>query len=178
MDRKEEIGRICEELGFPQEGTRAMLDAYERVMGTPEAGNAFEKWIGAYERDVHLDYGAALLEADEAAKKAGIHRYTAELLLFLCFAIRGFVTAARAKSDVSSFVAVGLTSVIVLQAFIIVGGVTRLIPLSGITLPFISQGGSSLLASFIIVGLLLRCGDEGTGVGQEMTSATSSLHAN
>lgn len=86
MDRKEEIGRICEELGFPQEGTQAMLDAYERVMGTPEAGNAFEKWIGAYERDVHLDYGAALLEADEAAKKAGIHRYTAELLLFLCFA--------------------------------------------------------------------------------------------
>ena len=75
------------------------------------------------------------------------------LLLFLCFAVRGFVTAARAKSDVSSFVAVGLTSMIVLQAFIIVGGVTRLIPLTGLTLPFISQGGSSLIASFIIVGL-------------------------
>ena len=57
------------------------------------------------------------------------------LLLFLCFAVRGFVTAARAKSDVSSFVAVGLTSMIVLQAFIIVGGVTRLIPLTGLTLP-------------------------------------------
>ncbi|MDJ1651440.1 MULTISPECIES: FtsW/RodA/SpoVE family cell cycle protein [Gordonibacter] len=100
------------------------------------------------------------------------------LLLFLCFAIRGFVTAARAKNDVSSFVAVGLTSIIVLQAFIIVGGVTRLIPLTGLTLPFISQGGSSLLASFIIVGFLLRCGDEGTGVGTEMASATTSLHAN
>ena len=74
------------------------------------------------------------------------------LLLFLCFAIRGFLTAARAKSDVSSFVAVGLTGMIVLQAFIIVGGVTRLIPLTGLTLPFISQGGSSLLGSFIIVG--------------------------
>ncbi len=66
----------------------------------------------------------------------------------------------------------------VLQAFIIVGGITRLIPLTGITLPFISQGGSSLLASFIIVGFLLRCGDEGTGVGEEMASATTSLHAN
>lgn len=41
---------------------------------------------------------------------------------------------------------------------------TRLIPLTGLYLPFISQGGSSLLASFIIVGFLLRCGDEGIGV--------------
>lgn len=114
----------------------------------------------------------------DIAEEIGLLGAAGVLLLFLCFAIRGFVTAARAKSDVSSFAAVGLTSVIVLQAFIIVGGVTRLIPLTGITLPFISQGGSSLLASFIIVGLLLRCGDEGTGVGQEMTSATSSLHAN
>lgn len=114
----------------------------------------------------------------DIAEEIGLLGAAGVLLLFLCFAIRGFVTAARAKSDVSSFVAVGLTSVIVLQAFIIVGGVTRLIPLTGITLPFISQGGSSLLASFIIVGLLLRCGDEGTGVGREMTSATSSLHAN
>ena len=51
------------------------------------------------------------------------------LLLYLCFAIRGFVTAARAKSDMSSLIGAGLTSIIVLQAFIIVGGVTRLIPL-------------------------------------------------
>lgn len=112
------------------------------------------------------------------AEEIGLLGAAGVLLLFLCFAIRGLVTAARAKSDVSSFVAVGLTSVIVLQAFIIVGGVTRLIPLTGLTLPFISQGGSSLLASFIIVGFLLRCGDDGTGVGQEISSATSSLHAN
>ncbi|MEE0845979.1 MAG: FtsW/RodA/SpoVE family cell cycle protein [Eggerthellaceae bacterium] len=97
------------------------------------------------------------------------------LLLYLCLAIRGMLTAARAKSDVSSFTAVGLTSIIVLQAFIIVGGVTRLIPLTGLTLPFISQGGSSLLASFISVALLLRAGDEGTGVGKEMTSATTMI---
>lgn len=111
------------------------------------------------------------------AEEIGLLGAAGVLLLFLCFAIRGFVTAARAKSDVSSFVAVGLTSIIVLQAFIIVGGITRLIPLTGITLPFISQGGSSLLASFIIVGFLMRCGDEGTGVGKEVASATGSLHA-
>ena len=95
------------------------------------------------------------------------------LLLYLCLAIRGMATAARAKSDVSSFAAVGLTAIIILQAFIIVGGVTRLIPLTGLTLPFVSQGGSSLLASFISVALLLRAGDEATGVGEEMRSATS-----
>ncbi len=100
------------------------------------------------------------------------------LLLYLCFAIRGFVTAARAKSDVSSLISAGLTSIIVLQAFIIVGGVTRLIPLTGITLPFVSQGGSSLLAAFIIMGFLLRCGDEGTGPGTAVASATTAINAN
>ncbi len=112
------------------------------------------------------------------AEELGLMGAAGILLLFLSFAIRGMVTAARAKSDVSSLIAAGLTAVIVMQAFIIVGGVTRLIPLTGLTLPFISQGGSSLLASFIIVGFLLRCGDEATGLEREMTSATSSLHAN
>lgn len=100
------------------------------------------------------------------------------LLLYLCLAIRGMITSARAKSDVSSFTAAGLTSIIVLQAFIIVGGITRLIPLTGITLPFVSQGGSSLLAGFIILGLLLRCGDEATGIESEITSATTAFSAN
>ena len=62
------------------------------------------------------------------AEETGLLGAAGVLLLYLCFAIRGIVTAARAKSDVSSFTAVGLTSIIVLQAFIIVGGVTRLIP--------------------------------------------------
>lgn len=112
------------------------------------------------------------------AEETGLLGAAGLLLLYSCLAIRGFVTAARAKSDLSSFVAVGLTTVIVLQAFIIVGGVTRLIPLTGLTLPFVSQGGSSLLASFISVGFLLRCGDEGTGVGEEMTNATGTVHSN
>ncbi len=115
----------------------------------------------------------------DIAEEIGLLGASGVLLLFLCFAIRGFLTAARAKSDVSSFVAVGLTSMIVLQAFIIVGGVTRVIPLTGLTLPFISQGGSSLLGSFIIVGFLLRAGDEATGIESEMLSGTtSSLHSN
>ncbi len=109
------------------------------------------------------------------AEETGLLGAAGLLLLYLCFAIRGLVTAARAKSDVSSFIAVGLTASIILQAFIIVGGVTHLIPLTGLTLPFVSQGGSSLLASFIAIGFLLRCGDQSTGLGTEMISGTGTL---
>ena len=110
-------------------------------------------------------------------EELGLLGASAVLLLYLCFAVRGFTTAARAKSDVSSLICVGLTTVIVLQAFIIVGGVTGLIPLTGITLPFISQGGSSLVSSFIAVGFLLVCGNEGTGVETEMANTTTQ-HSN
>ena len=104
------------------------------------------------------------------AEETGLLGAAGVLLLYLCFAIRGIVTAARAKSDVSSFTAVGLTSIIVLQAFIIVGGVTRLIPLTGITLPFISQGGSSLLGQLhhrrLPAALRRRGHGRGPGNGQ------------
>ena len=93
----------------------------------------------------------------------------AVLILFMLFAVRGLTTAARAKSDLAAFSATGLTAAISFQAFLIVGGVTRLIPLTGVTLPFMSQGGSSLLASFIIVALLLRAGDAATGREAELT---------
>lgn len=106
-------------------------------------------------------------------EEAGLLGAAAVLLLYLLFAIRGILTAARAKSDFSSFASVGVTSMLILQAFIIVGGVIRLIPLTGITLPFISQGGSSLLAGFIIVAILLRAGDEATGHGTELSVTQS-----
>ena len=97
------------------------------------------------------------------------------LIGFMLLAVRGLTTAARAKSDIAAFIAVGLTAQIAVQAFLIVGGVTRLLPLTGVTLPFMSQGGSSLLASFIAVGLLLRAGDEGTGHESLMESAPAAM---
>jgi peptidoglycan glycosyltransferase len=106
---------------------------------------------------------------DAIGEEMGLLGASAVLLLFVLFAVRGFTVAARANSDVDAFTAAGLTTAIALQAFVIVGGVTRLIPLTGVTLPFMSQGGSSLLASFIIVALLLRAGDSGTGIEQELT---------
>lgn len=116
------------------------------------------------------------------AEEMGLLGGSAVLLLFMLLAVRGFTTAARAKSDMSAFSAVGLTASLSFQAFLIVGGVTRFLPLTGVTLPFMSQGGSSLLSSFIIVALLLRAGDEGTGrrelpSGMGTTSAPSPLIA-
>ena len=110
---------------------------------------------------------------DAIAEELGLLGASAVLMLYVLFTVRGFATAARARSDVDAFSAAGLTAAIALQAFVIVGGVTRLIPLTGVTLPFMSQGGSSLLASFIIVGLLLRAGDSATGQQSEIVGATS-----
>ena len=104
------------------------------------------------------------------AEETGLLGGAGLLMLYLLLGVRGFATAARAKTDTSAFAAVGLTSAIVFQAFLIVGGVTKLLPLTGVTLPFVSQGGTSLLACFIIVGLLLRAGDEGTGRESQMES--------
>ena len=152
---------------------------YQMVQGIYSIadGDLFGVGIGRGQADlipfVESDYIFAAI-----AEECGLLGAAGVLLLYLSFAIRGYVTAARAKSDFSSLVSAGLTTTICLQAFIIVGGVTRVIPLTGITLPFISQGGSSLLSSFIAIGLLLRCGDEGTGVGHEMTSVTDALNVN
>ncbi|HEY8283165.1 MAG TPA: FtsW/RodA/SpoVE family cell cycle protein [Chloroflexota bacterium] len=80
----------------------------------------------------------------------------AVLGLFLVFAFRGLRIAALARDPFERLLAVGLTSTLAIQALVIVGGNLRLMPLTGVTLPFMSYGGSSLLANFVIIGLLLR----------------------
>ncbi|MGI9081090.1 MAG: FtsW/RodA/SpoVE family cell cycle protein [Thermoleophilaceae bacterium] len=77
------------------------------------------------------------------------------VLVYLLFAARGFKTALLAGDGFSKLLAAGLTSVLALQVFVIVGGVTRVIPLTGVTLPFVSYGGSSILANMVILALLL-----------------------
>jgi cell division protein FtsW (lipid II flippase) len=81
------------------------------------------------------------------------------ILLYLLFAYRGFRIATKAGDDFRRLLAAGLTSIFALQAFLIMGGVTKLIPLTGITLPFVSYGGSSIVANFVLVALLLRVSD-------------------
>jgi cell division protein FtsW (lipid II flippase) len=74
--------------------------------------------------------------------------------------VRGFHIALRARTGFEMLLAAGLTAVIGLQALIILAGSMQVIPLTGITLPFVSYGGSSVLTNFLIVGLLLRISNE------------------
>ena len=81
------------------------------------------------------------------------------LLVYLLLIERGFKIAMVAGDSFSKLLASGLTAVFALQVFVIVGGVTRVIPLTGVTLPFVSYGGSSILANFVLVALLLLVSD-------------------
>jgi cell division protein FtsW (lipid II flippase) len=89
----------------------------------------------------------------------GLFGAGAVLLTYLLFVARGFKTAVLARDSFSTLLAVGLTAVFALQVFVIVGGVTRVIPLTGVTLPFISYGGSSIVANFVLLALLLLVSD-------------------
>jgi cell division protein FtsW (lipid II flippase) len=80
--------------------------------------------------------------------------------VYLMLAERGFKTATLAADSFSKLLAAGLTAVMALQVFVIVGGVTRVIPLTGVTLPFVSYGGSSILANFVLLALLLLISDQ------------------
>jgi len=81
------------------------------------------------------------------------------MLVYMMFVGRGFKTAMLARDSFSKLLAIGLSSVVALQVFVIVGGVTRVIPLTGVPLPFVSYGGSSILANFVLVALLLLISD-------------------
>ncbi|HEX2090083.1 MAG TPA: FtsW/RodA/SpoVE family cell cycle protein [Actinomycetota bacterium] len=89
-------------------------------------------------------------------EELGLFGTTALLLLYVVLMGRGFRAALSRPDGFSKLLAVGLTSVLALQTFIIVGGVMRVIPLTGITLPFVSYGGSSLVANFVLLALLVR----------------------
>jgi cell division protein FtsW (lipid II flippase) len=92
-------------------------------------------------------------------EELGLAGVMALLLLYGLFVQRGLRTAMLVKDDYSKLLASGLSFMFALQVFVIVGGVTRLIPLTGITTPFLSQGGSSLIASWLLVAVLARLSD-------------------
>ena len=92
------------------------------------------------------------------------------ILTYLLVTARGFKIALLADDGFSKLLATGLTAVFAIQAFVIVGGVTRVIPLTGVTLPFVSYGGSSIVANFVLLALLLLVSDRArreAGIGRE-----------
>ncbi|HEY6057516.1 MAG TPA: FtsW/RodA/SpoVE family cell cycle protein [Candidatus Limnocylindrales bacterium] len=106
--------------------------------------------------ELHTDFPFAAL-----GEELGLIGVLAILGLYLVVIERGLRIAAAAADDFRALLATGLTLVVGVQAFIIAAGNLKVIPLTGITLPFISYGGSSLLANGIVVGLLLALSDRG-----------------
>jgi cell division protein FtsW (lipid II flippase) len=92
-------------------------------------------------------------------EELGLIGLFAILVLYLLLVARGFRIGFAGHDDFGRLLAVGLSFVIGLQVFIVIGGVTRVIPLTGLTTPFLAAGGSSLVANWIIVALLLRLSD-------------------
>jgi len=93
------------------------------------------------------------------AEELGLFGATAILMSFLLIVGAGLRIAIRAERPFEKLLATGLTALIGVQAFIIIGGVIRVVPLTGITLPFVSYGGSSLVSNYILLALLMRVSD-------------------
>ena len=101
----------------------------------------------------------------------GLVGAVAIVFAYILFVGAGFRVAQTARSDFSRLMATGLTLIVGFQAFFIMAGVVRLLPFTGITLPFVAYGGSSLLANYILVALMLRISDEGDRAQTAMLAA-------
>jgi cell division protein FtsW (lipid II flippase) len=123
------------------------------------AGGIYGKGIGlgvAYK----IPYSSTDFVFAAIGEELGLIGTLALVICFLLIVGSGFRIAVESSRPFSKLFAAGLTTILGLQTFIIIGGVTRMIPLTGITLPFVSYGGSSLVANFVILALLLRMSDD------------------
>ena len=123
------------------------------------SGGLFGTGLGRGRPDLipaaHTDFIFSVLGQELGLMGAG-----ALVLCFLLLVGQGFRIAVLHRDDFGQLLASGLTTILGIQTFIILAGVTRLLPLTGITLPFVSYGGSSLLSNFILIALLVRLSDQ------------------
>ncbi len=144
----------------PFTGQNPSHNAYQLVQGLygMASGGLLGKGLGGGQ-----PYITPLVQSDLVisafGEELGLAGVMAILLLYGLIVQRGLRTAMSVKDPYSKLLAGGLSFMLALQVFVIVGGVTRLIPLTGITTPFLSQGGSSLVASWMLIAVLARLSD-------------------
>ncbi len=144
----------------PFAGQNPSHNAYQLVQGLygMASGGLLGKGLGGGQ-----PYITPLVQSDLVftafGEELGLAGLMALLLIYGLIVQRGLRTAMSVKDSFSKLLAGGLSFMLALQVFVIVGGVTRLIPLTGITTPFLSQGGSSLVGSWILIALLTRVSD-------------------
>ena len=144
----------------PFAGQNPSHNAYQLVQGLygMASGGLLGKGLGGGQ-----PYITPLVQSDLVftafGEELGLAGLMALLLIYGLIVQRGLRTAMSVKDPFSKLLAGGLSFMLALQVFVIVGGVTRLIPLTGITTPFLSQGGSSLVGSWILIALLTRLSD-------------------
>ena len=104
------------------------------------------------------------------AEELGLIGFFAILALYFLLVSRGLKVAFRHSDEFAKLMAVGFSFVIALQLFVVIGGVTRILPLTGLTTPLLAAGGSSLLANWIIIAMLLRLSDSAADRQSEVTT--------
>ena len=122
--------------------------------------------------DAHTDFVFAAV-----GEELGLLGTIALLLLYILLIFRGYRAAVGSPDGFGQLLAAGLSTILALQTFVIIGGVTRLIPLTGITLPFVSYGGSSLVANMVLLALLVRVSSGAVGRPAEDADSTMFVRA-
>jgi cell division protein FtsW (lipid II flippase) len=120
----------------------------------PESCEEGFPFCGSILPEPHTDFIFAVIVAE-----LGLFGACGLIALYALIGARGFKTAVMARDGFSKLLATGLSAIFCLQAFVIIGGVTKVIPLTGVTLPFVSYGGSSIVANMILLALLLLVSD-------------------